>query len=179
MDARDQHALLKPLLNITMVTLFVVWGVTALTNEDPLWFLRRFDAEAERFVIYWDGTVREVDARDPGYDALMQAFSEALSRPAGYEGSVALSEASIASYRERYRMLEVIFDDPVQIHTRHPMPEAAAYLVPLSGAHADFRRAFAFPGRVPHSVGPLNLREQLFDTLYGSVESALTVASAD
>ena len=177
-DNETKRGLLGPLTTMTIVTLLLVWSVTSLTNGDPLWFLKHFSAEAERFVVYWDGTVHTIEREAPAYGAIMDTFAAAIARPAGYEGRVALSEESIRLHRQEYRMLEVVFTTPVQVHTRHPMPEAATYLVPLSRTHATMRRAFAFPGRVPHAIGPLNLSQGHFDSLYQTVESSITLAAA-
>ena len=109
MQAEKTSGLLKALITITATVVFVVWGVTSLTNEDPLWFLQRFDAEAERLIIYWDGRTHTIDRGDAGFDMIMNAFAEAVSHPAGYEGKVGLSATSIAAYKEQYRLLEVVF----------------------------------------------------------------------
>ena len=158
-----------------IIALVLVWGTTALTNEDPLWFVHRFEGEAEAITIYWDGQSTVIGRGERGYSDLMTAFGQAIARPAGFEWEVAFSEQSIESYQQRFRMLKVTFPQPVQVHTRHPFPRAATYLIPLNETHAYSRRVFAFTGIVPYASGPLNLSEPHFDALYKAVEAAVTV----
>lgn len=168
---QSQTGILNGLIIIGLITLALVWGVTSLTNEDPLWFLQRFDAQAEAMIIYWDGEEISVMPEEPGYSALMEAFADAVSTPAGFEWQIGFSEDSIAQYQDRFRLLEVRFPEPIQIHTRHPFPEAATYLIPLNETHARWRRLFAFPGVLPYTSGPLNISPASFEALHQAVES--------
>jgi hypothetical protein len=168
-----QPGLASGVVTMGMVVAILVWGITALTNEDPLWFLHRFDARAEAITIYWDGDSYRLEPADSGYNQVMTAFDEAISHPAGFEWSVAFSQQGIENYRSRFRLVEIRFEQPVQVHTRHPYPEAATYLIPLSETHAYARRAFAFPGLVPYTSGPLILGEEHFSALYRAVETAV------
>jgi hypothetical protein len=176
MDSKRHNSVTGVIMS-ALVTLLLVWGVTSLTNEDPLWFLNRFDAQAEALVIYWDGEVTTLEPGDGAYAPVMAAFATAMAKPAGYEGSVAFSEANITHYREGSRLLEVQFAEPLQVHTRHPYATAATYLVPLDGTHAYTRRVFSFPGFVPYTSGPLNVEPSSFEMLLQAVEGAVSVAS--
>lgn len=161
------------LLITVVITLGLVWAITSITNEDMFWFIRSFDAKAETLTIHWDGESYTVHAGDSGYDTIMAAFAEGITHPSGFEWEVAFSEESIARYREDYRLLEVQFAHPVQVHTRHPFSKAKTYLIPLNSTHANSRRVFAFPGIMPYTSGPLNLDEAHFTQLYEAVESAV------
>ncbi len=156
------------------ITVGLVWLITSMTNEDPLWFVRSFDAKAETMTIYWDGESYVVPAGAPGYDAVMAAFADGITHPSGFEWEIAFSEESINRYRADFRLLEVRFARPVQVHTRHPFPKAKTYLIPLNSTHANSRRLFAFPGIMPYTSGPLNLDEARFTQLYEAVESVVT-----
>ena len=175
---KDRARSLTGLITSVVITLILVWGVIALTNEDALWFTHRFDARATSFTIYWDGDVYTVRQGDAAYEPIMAAFADGIAKPSGYEGSVALSEESIDIFQSKLRMLEVRFDEPVQVHTRHPYLAAATYLVPLSETHGRMRRAFSFPGYVPYTSGPLNIAPERHTVLAQAVESAVTLASA-
>ena len=107
------------LFTMAIVALILVWGVTSLTNDDPLWFLSSFDAQAEEITVYWEGKTMTVKATDPGYADIMQTFAEAISKPVAYEERVGFSEESINLYKENYKLLEVKFQQPVQVHTRY------------------------------------------------------------
>ncbi|TFG71757.1 MAG: hypothetical protein E4H27_03930 [Anaerolineales bacterium] len=158
---------------MAIVTIILVWGVTSLTNSDPLWFLSSFDAQAETIVIYWDGTAITLGANDPGYADIMRAFSGAISKPVAFEWEVGLSEDSIHQYKQGNKLLEVQFSQPVQVHTRYPFNEAKTYLVPLDKSHALSHRIYAFTGIMPYTSGPVNASQNTFDALYTAVESAI------
>jgi hypothetical protein len=172
-EMQSNTGILNGLVTMVLVSLIIVWGVTSLTNGDPLWFLHRFDAQAESMTLYWDGESYTVTPEDPGYDALMEAFSRGVASPAGFEWSIAFSEDNIARYRDRFRLLEVSFAEPVQVHTRHPFLAADTFLVPLSEHHGNSHRVFAFPGRVPYTSGPINMNQTSFEALYHAAESVI------
>jgi hypothetical protein len=66
--------------------------------------------------------------------------------------------------------LEVQFEQPVQVHTRYPITKAMTYFIPLDKTHAITRRVFAFPGLMPYTNGPINIKVQAFDDLYTATE---------
>ncbi|MDF1514281.1 MAG: hypothetical protein P1S60_10780 [Anaerolineae bacterium] len=172
-----QHRLtyFKGFLTILSVVLMIVWIVTAMTNSDPLWFIPRFTAQAKNMTIYWDGITTTISENDPGYDAIMQAFAQAMAKPVAFEWEVGFSEENISLYKTSYKMLEVVFDEPVQVHTRYPYNKAKTYLVPLDKTHADYRRIFSYTGYVPYSSGPVNIHKTAFVDLYSAVEQAVGI----
>ena len=170
---RSNSGFLNGIVTMALVSIVIVWGVTSLTNGDPLWFLHRFDAKAESMIIHWDGESYVVAPGDPRKEELMEAFSSAVASPAGFEWSVAFSEENITRYRDRFRLLEVHFPEPVQVHTRHPFLEAATYLVPLNENHGHARRIFAFPGRLPYTSGPINMSPTAAESLYQAAEATV------
>jgi len=150
----------------------LVWGVSALTNGDWLWFVRSFKAQADWIVINWDGADYMLFPQDPGYDAVMDAFADGVAHWAGYEGSVGLSDESLAHYRAEGRLLELHYNEPVQVHTRYLYPSARNYYVPLDGTHADWRRVFAGLHDTPRA-GVLNMTEARFERLQTAVMQAI------
>ena len=175
---KNRYNVISGLAMTAIVTTLLLWGVTSVTNGDPLWFLHRFDARAETLVIYWDGNVTTLEPGDGAYETVMAAFATAMAQPAGFESGAVLTEDAIRAHREEDRMLEVHFAEPVQTHTRHPYAESATYLVPLSDRHTRLRRVYTFLGLVPYTSGPLNLEPSSFDALVRAVEGAVSVASA-
>lgn len=164
---------LGAILIMLSVTLGIIWGVTTMTNEDPLWFVRSFTAQADWIVIYWDGESTMLLPGDPGYDAVMTAFADMIAHWSGYEGGVGLSDENLARFRAEWRLLEIHYNDPVFVHTRHLYPEARVFFVPLSGTHADWRRIFAGLQDVPR-VGVLNADEEHFERLITAVEQSVS-----
>lgn len=171
---RSILGVLNSITTMAVVIVVIVIGVTALTNGDLLWFLKSFDARAEAFTVYWEGEVYTITPGDAGYEAMMTAFAQGIEKPAAFEWKVAFSEQNIARYREAFKLLEVTFSEPVQVHTRHPFPKAKMYLVPLDGTHAQWRRVFAFAGITNYSSGPLEMDEESFNALYTAVEGSVS-----
>lgn len=167
--------LFNGLVTMVMIVVLLVWGVTSLTNEDPLWFIHRFTAQAESITIHWDGSTYTLKPGEPNYDALMNAFAKAIADPRGFEWEVGFSSQNIEDYRSQFKLAEFYFAEPVQVHTRHPYPEAATYLVPLDKTHALWQRVFAFTGNTDYSSGPLNMKEDNFAALYIAAEKAVLV----
>ena len=160
---------LSALLILILVGGLLVWWVNALTNEDPLWFLRSFDAQADWITVYWDGNVTMCFPGDPEYSAIMETFADAVERWTGYEDSVGLSEENLERYRVKERFLELHYNRPVRVHTRYLFPEAKVYYIPMSGVHATYRRVFAGLTDVPRA-GVLNVSEERFAALQDAVE---------
>jgi hypothetical protein len=160
------------LLILALVGGLIFWWVNALANEDPLWFVRSFTPQADWVSIYWDGRIVMFFPGDADYDAIMQAFADAIGHWSGYEGSVGLSDQSLERIRDEGRFLELHYNQPVRVHTRHLYPEARTFFVPLAGTHAEWRRVFAGLEDTPR-IGVLNLEEARFDALYEAVEAAI------
>jgi hypothetical protein len=161
------------LLILALVGGLVFWWVNALTNEDPFWFLRSFSARADWITVYWDGQMMMCFPGDAGYEAVMAAFADAIGHWSGYEGQVGMSDESLERYRAGERFLEVHYNQPVRVHTRHLFAPARTFFVPLSGTHAAWRRVFAGLQDTPR-IGVLNLSEARFTTLQQTVEQAVT-----
>ncbi len=167
-----QPSFMGALVVLVVVIGLLVWWVSSLANGDLLWFLRSFNAQADWIVVYWDGADYMLFPQDPGYDAVMDAFADGVAHWAGYEGSVGLSDESLTRYRTEERLLELHYNEPVVVHTRHLYPRARNFFVPLSGTHADFRRVFAGLRDVPRA-GVLNIAEARFERLRTAVAQAI------
>jgi hypothetical protein len=85
---------------------------------------------------------------------------------------VGLSDESLERYRREEKFLELHYNEPVNVHTRHLYPEARNFFVPLSGTHADWRRIFAGLGDRPR-IGVLNISEQHFEALREAAQKAV------
>ena len=83
-----------------------------------------------------------------------------------------MSDESLGLFRTQGRLVELHYNQPVRIHTRHLYPEARVYFVPLSGTHTMWRRVFAGLADVPRA-GVLNLSDEGFAALQSAVEQAV------
>jgi hypothetical protein len=154
----------------------IVWWVNSLPNEDPLWFMRTFNKKADWIVVYHDGATSMFFPGDAGYDAIMERFADGVAHWKGYEGGVGLSDENLERYRAEWQMLELHYNKPVKVHTRHLFSEARNYFVPLSGTHAQYYRVFSGLTDKPR-IGVLNMYEEKFVALQDAVLQALQNAS--
>lgn len=169
---RKQPSFLGAFVVLIVVAGLIIWWVSSLANNDPFWFLRVFNAKADWIVVYWDGETQMFFPGDPEYDAIMEAFADGVANWSGYEGGVGLSDENLERFRNEWRMLELHYNDPVHVHTRHLYSEARSFFVPLSGTHANWRRVFAGLTDKPR-IGVLNVSEARFNRLFEAVEQAV------
>lgn len=169
-------SVLSALSVLVVVGGLIFWWVNAIPNEDPLWFLRTFNAKADWVVVYWDGNTHMFFPGDPEYEEIMTGFAQAVAHWSGYEQGVGLSSESLDRYREDLRMVEFHYNEPVRVHTRHMFSEARYFWVPLSGTHANWHRVFS--GLTDQArIGVLNISEDNFAVLVDAVASAVTTDS--
>lgn len=172
--ATKRPSLLGALLILALVGGVVFWWVNSMPNEDPLWFVKSFKAEADWMTVYWEGETCMFFPGDPEYERIMSAFADSVAHWSGYEQSVGLSCESLGHLREQARLLELHYNEPVQVHTRYPFSEARSFWVPLSGSHAQACRVFGGLGDEPR-IGVLNVSSER----YASLEEAVHQAIAD
>lgn len=157
---------------LILIAGLIIWWVNSLSNEDPLWFVRSFTARADWIVVYHDGMTSMFFPGDVGYEQVMDTFADGVAHWSGYEGGVGLSDENLERYRSEWEILELHFNKPVKVHTRHLYSEARNFFIPLSGTHANYRRVFAGLTDVPR-IGVVNMREERFAALQEAVTLAL------
>jgi len=165
--------LFSGLLMTGLAVALFVWGSIFFVNEDPVWFLRSFKAPADEIRISWDGQEMVLHPGDPNYEAVMAAFGDGVGHWAGYDTEVVLSEETLAQLHTEWRLLEVRFNTPVQVHTSQRFAEAKFFFVPISGAHSQERRVFGSLTEVPKRSGALVLDAARYQCLVEAVERAV------
>ncbi len=162
------------ILMLTLVGGALLWWTNSRTNEDPLWFLRSFNTDATWIVVYWEGDTHMFFPGDAGYDPIMEAFARGIGRWEQFESTVEFSTEDLDAYRDRGCLLELHYDESIQVHTRFRYPEAKTFFVPLIGDHAESCRIFAGPGDSPRN-GALTMDDARFDRLCQAIESSLAI----
>lgn len=139
--------LLSPILAICGAIGFFAYGVIAMMSEDPLWFLGGVTmTDPERIVIRVDGQETVLTAGSPGYDLLVDASKEALSKFNNLAPrSMGLREVTLTEYQLRGIILELYFSEPVDFHLPFNDLQPTALLIPIEGRHAG--HGFVFRGK--------------------------------
>ncbi len=136
--------LLSPILAICGAIGFFAYGVIAMMSEDPLWFLGGVTmTDPERIVIRVDGQETVLTAGSPGYDLLVDASKEALSKFNNLAPrSMGLREVTLTEYQLRGIILELYFSEPVDFHLPFNDLQPTALLIPIEGRHAGHGYVF-------------------------------------
>ncbi|MCK4962249.1 MAG: hypothetical protein KAS19_07175 [Anaerolineales bacterium] len=118
-----------------------------MMSEDPLWFLGGVTmTDPERIVIRVDGQETVLTAGSPGYDLLVDASKEALSKFNNLAPrSMGLREVTLTEYQLRGIILELYFSEPVDFHLPFNDLQPTALLIPIEGRHAG--HGYVFRGK--------------------------------
>ena len=130
------------LFALIVVIALIVFGVGALTNGDPFWFLPVFNQVPQRIVLYQNGCRVELNNGQPGFDQLTAAINQTLPQYDGFNSTTGISPESVKDYREKERAVEVFYAKPVTIHAPYRFGHPETIFIPLSSYFADSRSVF-------------------------------------
>jgi hypothetical protein len=134
----------RPLLALAIVVLVVVYGSSALTSQDPLWFVPARLDEPASLTVYQAGTARPLQAGSAEYARVVAALGEAV-RGADASARAGLSEDSLRTLTAGTgSALEVRFDRRQRMGGMHVRGRPTRMLIPLDGPFAQ--DAFVFLG---------------------------------
>jgi hypothetical protein len=135
-------ALLPLILTTLFVILLIIWGMTAITVDDELWFLPVFSADASFIDLYWDGERVTLEPGTDGYVLLNKALQEDLAHVRSYPSTTGLSDETLAGLRAEGRLLEPHYAELVRVHSWFAFGPSEVFHIPLSGHHAARNRVF-------------------------------------
>jgi hypothetical protein len=123
------------------------YGVIALMSEDSLWFLgRTYLPYPRRIVVRVEGEESVLTTSSPGYELLTEATDKAMS---SFERlaplSAGLSDETLAQYQESGVILELYFDEPVDVHLPFNDGRPTALLIPIQGRFGG--QGYVFRGK--------------------------------
>jgi hypothetical protein len=130
------------LFALVVVIVVVIFGIGALTNDDPLWFLPVFNETPKQIVVYKAGCSVELSKGQPGFDEMTNAINQTLPQFDGFNSSFGLSQESLKEHREKESLVEVFYAKPVTVHTPYRFGHPDSILIPLSGYFAEARAIF-------------------------------------
>ena len=126
------------LLIVTVGFVVLAYYVTvSFTARDFLWFLRRFEDQPSRIVVYHTGQPTELVPGQAGFHELASAVQTSLAQ--GFAGltNIGFSEQTLQNAYTRYVTLEVLFDQPVEMHTWFYPGRTTQMLFPITGRHSE------------------------------------------
>lgn len=127
---------------LIVVVVLIVFGVGALANGDPYWFLPVFNDVPQRIVVYRSGCRAELSQTQPGFDELTAAINQTLPQYEGFNSTFGIPPESLKEYREQEHAVEIFYGKPVTIHTPYRFGHPEALFIPLSSYFADARSVF-------------------------------------
>jgi hypothetical protein len=142
---------------LVVVIALIVFGIGALTNGDPFWFLPFFNETPKQIIVYNDGCSVKLVEGQVGFAPLNAAIQQALVQYEGYNSTMGISPESLAAYHTQEQAVEVMYAKPVTIHTLYRFGHPDMLFIPLSGYLADAHSVFG--GKSPdYWAGGLRLK---------------------
>ena len=111
--------------------------IVSLTSRDLLWFLRRVEHQPSSIIVYHAGQRTELLPGQAGFDELASAVQTSLAQGFARLSNLGFSETSLQDAYTRYVTLEVLFDQPVEMHTWFYPGRTTQMLFPITGRHSE------------------------------------------
>jgi hypothetical protein len=127
----------RPLLALAIIILAVVYGSSALTSQDPLWFVPARLDDPAAVTVYQVGQARSLPTSSTEYAAVVAALGDAVR---GTEASAraGLSDETLRTLTSGPgEALEVRFDRRQRLGGAHTRGRPTRMLVALSGPFAQ------------------------------------------
>lgn len=116
----------------------IVYGALGVTAQDPLWFLKRFEARPVRVLIYHDqGKLTDLHPGQEGFEQLSAAVQASLEQGVDRPSGIGFSDASLLDAYSRYVTVEVFFDPPAVLDSPYATGEPTQMLFPITGRHSE------------------------------------------
>jgi hypothetical protein len=117
--------------------LLAYYGTVALTSGDPLWFLRGFRDRPSRMIVYRMGQRTVLQPGDPGFEELAAAVKTSLAGGFAQLSNVGFSEQTLQDAYTQHLTLEVLWNEPIELHAWFPIGRTTQMLFPITGRHAE------------------------------------------
>jgi len=142
---------------LIVVIALIVFGIGALTNGDPFWFLPVFDETPKQIIVYNGSCSVKLVEGQVGFAPLNTAIQQSLVQYEGFNSTTGLSPESLVEYHTTEQAVEAMYAKPVTIHTPYRFGHPDMLFIPLSGYLADARSVFG--GKSPdYWAGALRLK---------------------
>jgi len=151
-DFRSKSASWKSLATMLVtaaaILAAIVFAATALSAGDLLWFVTSFDERPRLILVHCAGTATAYESGSAEFERLAASVNTDLAGPKFAPPGVGLSEATQSDYWSKNLTLEVLYAQPVRMHTSFRYGLFDALIYPVSGAHSGEHLVFARRGDV-------------------------------
>jgi hypothetical protein len=144
MDKSKSPSLINLAITAFFLILVMVYGIIALSTQDPVWFISTFDEYPEAIDLYCYGSLRTLRPEDPEFDPLVAVVNETLSSTKNFD-SLTMSDATYEYYRTSPEVvaLEIVFTNKVRIHSIYSFfSNLDSIVIPLVGRHSNVNAIF-------------------------------------
>ena len=143
---RKSPKVLDMLIITALFIVAIIWFGGAFGNRDLLWFVQSFDAQPAAIRVYHYGSARDVLPGQARFDELVAAINAEVPKHAGYYENLAPTGSSLASYLDKGFALELLYAQPVLVHSRFFFPRASRLLIAIDGAYNYLKVPLLFRG---------------------------------
>ena len=134
--------ILSMLLAMVGFGILVGYGTVAISAQDALWFVKKFDALPTRIVVYQEGERTELTAGQPGFAELAEAIRASVAAGVSRPSGMGLSDLSRQDAYQKFVTVEAFFDTPARVHANFNVGRPTQMLFPITGRHSDLNVAF-------------------------------------
>ena len=146
--------------------LAIIYGTTAFSARDPIWFTPGFDERPIRITVYRAGQPFHLQPGQAGFEELANAVQASLAQGVARPSGIGLSDESLADAYRQYVTLEVFFDQPVKLHAWFDTGRPQQMLFPITGRHSEMSLVFlGVNGTYMSSAPVLNTTAPILEAL--------------
>jgi hypothetical protein len=133
---------LEMLLITGLLIVGLVYGITAFSAGDALWFLPSdFNARPISIELYYDGNATTLSPGHPTFERIVAELNQQMDTLVGYH-ELGLRPHALEESLERYIVLVLAYDEPLHIRSRWNIPESNQLLIPITGSWSGQNRVY-------------------------------------
>jgi hypothetical protein len=129
-------------LILLLVIAALVYFTPVVMSGNWLWFLRVFDTEPQRIVIYREGERFTLFPGDAGFAEVTAASNELVSNIQAVHRTYGISDGGLEQLRAEGTAVELYYREPLDFPTPVNLGGANQLLIPLTGHYTENPVAF-------------------------------------
>jgi hypothetical protein len=144
MDKSKSPSLINLAFTAAILITLMVYGIIALSTQDPLWFIPTFDEFPDEIDLYCYGTLTTLRPEDDHFTELVEVINRTLSTTKNFD-QLTMSDETYAYYQTdpTVVVLEIHYSHKVRIHSFYAFfSNLDSVLIPLVGRHANVHAIF-------------------------------------